>query len=167
MPINTTETQKLSLHVLCAEDQPIYSDFIAARFQDAGHNVLCTPNGLAAWEAISEDFSRFDLLITDQQMPQLDGLSLVRRLREAGFHGRIIVYAGRLTAEAKSQFEHFNVDAILSKGPEIDLLLHAAEKLFLGVHNPVSAGALRPPREKGPHLLTKTLSSLFRFRVSR
>lgn len=129
--IRPAPSKKL-LCVLCAEDQPAYAALVVLHFEKAGHTVECVPNGQIAWEEISSDPAKFDLLVTDQQMPQLDGLSLVRRLRQAGFPGRIIVHAAGLTAEAKSQFGRLKVDAIVSKGAESDHLTGTAESLFQG-----------------------------------
>lgn len=125
-----------ALHILCAEDQSIYSDLIAFRFEDAGHKVRCVSDGQAAWETISDDPTQFDLLITDQQMPPLDGLSLVRRLREIGFPGKIIVHAAGLTSDTAGRFKHLKVDAIVPKGPESDRLLGVAEALFRCARSP-------------------------------
>lgn len=136
------DSQQRLLHVLCAEDQPIYADLVAVRFEDAGHKVKCVPDGQVAWETILENTFRFDLLVTDQQMPRLDGIALVRRLRDTGFPGRVIVHAAGLTADMVAQFERLKVDAIIPKGPESDHLLGTAEQLFRNTRNTALLPAL-------------------------
>jgi two-component system, OmpR family, alkaline phosphatase synthesis response regulator PhoP len=59
------------IHILRA------AEFKLAR---AGFDVVCKNNGLEAWEEIQH--SKPDILITDCQMPRLDGLGLCKRIRE-------------------------------------------------------------------------------------
>ena len=49
------------------------------KFKRANHDVLCAGDGEEAWELIQQQ--KPDLLITDCQMPQLDGIGLVERIR--------------------------------------------------------------------------------------
>lgn len=65
--------------LLCDDDVHILR---AAEFKlkRAGYEVRTVFNGEEAWEAMQERLP--DLLITDYQMPQLDGLQLIARCRE-------------------------------------------------------------------------------------
>ena len=65
--------------LLCDDEIPILR---AAEFKikRAGHDVRIASDGEEAWELIQEEMP--DILVTDCQMPRLDGLGLVRRLRE-------------------------------------------------------------------------------------
>ena len=46
----------------------------------AGFDVRCAYDGLEGWEMIQQEVP--DLLITDCQMPRLDGFGLVKQVRE-------------------------------------------------------------------------------------
>ena len=50
------------------------------KLKKAGYDVRTAANGEDAWQAIL--LEKPDVLITDCQMPRLDGLGLVRRVRE-------------------------------------------------------------------------------------
>lgn len=65
--------------LLCDDEIPILR---AAEFKikKAGHEVRIACDGEEAWELIRERMP--DILVTDCQMPRLDGLGLLRRLRE-------------------------------------------------------------------------------------
>ncbi|MBN2217972.1 MAG: response regulator [Pirellulales bacterium] len=65
--------------LLCDDEIPILR---AAEFKikKAGYDVRIATDGEEAWDAIQEDCP--DILVTDYQMPRLDGLGLVVRLRE-------------------------------------------------------------------------------------
>jgi CheY-like chemotaxis protein len=118
------------LHVLSAEDQRLYAEMVSTLFTEAGHAVVTVENGREAQDIAS--MVRFDLLVTDYKMPQVDGLELVTRLKETGFTGKIIVHAGNLPLEIRAQFEELHVDEIVSKGSESDQLVSLAERLCRG-----------------------------------
>jgi two-component system, OmpR family, alkaline phosphatase synthesis response regulator PhoP len=65
--------------LLCDDEIPILR---AAEFKikKAGHDVQIASDGEEAWEMILRQTP--DILVSDCQMPRLDGLGLVRRLRE-------------------------------------------------------------------------------------
>jgi two-component system alkaline phosphatase synthesis response regulator PhoP len=50
------------------------------KFRRAGYEVICASDGQDAWEKIQERCP--DLLITDCQMPRMDGFGLIEKLRE-------------------------------------------------------------------------------------
>ena len=65
--------------LLCDDEIPILR---AAEFKikKAGYDVRIASDGQQAWEMIQADCP--DILVTDCQMPRLDGLGLVSRLRQ-------------------------------------------------------------------------------------
>ena len=52
------------------------------KFTRAGYEVSCASDGQEAWELLTAAEEPFDMVITDYQMPRLDGLGLVARMRE-------------------------------------------------------------------------------------
>ena len=68
--------------VLLIDDDPSLLDVLALAFEDAGHAVITAADGLRGHALILE--RRPDLVVSDVNMPNLDGLSLCRRLRDAG-----------------------------------------------------------------------------------
>jgi response regulator RpfG family c-di-GMP phosphodiesterase len=55
--------------------------------QSWGHHVYSARNGLAAWDIVNSD--DFDFVITDWNMPGMDGLELCQRIRNSSFPGYI------------------------------------------------------------------------------
>lgn len=66
--------------VLLCDDEAYILRAAEIKFKKAGYEVRCASDGQEAWESIQEKLP--DLLVTDYQMPRLDGLGLVRRIRE-------------------------------------------------------------------------------------
>lgn len=64
-----------------------------------GHQVETAPDGEAAWEAIEDN--DYDVLLCDINMPRLDGISLLRRIREKSQNPpEIIMLTGQATVES-------------------------------------------------------------------
>lgn len=70
-----------SLKVLLAEDDPTQRLVLAHLIRNAGYQVETVPDGDSALARILEE--TFDILVTDLDMPGLDGSCLCQRIREA------------------------------------------------------------------------------------
>lgn len=66
--------------VLIAEDDPIASLIMTNMVNELGYSTTASEDGQAAL-AFVESGQKVDILITDVQMPRMDGLELIRRLR--------------------------------------------------------------------------------------
>jgi CheY-like chemotaxis protein len=67
------------LRILVAEDNQINQTFAVALLQKAGHAIEIVDNGRQAIEAMRR--STFDVVLMDAQMPELDGKSATREIR--------------------------------------------------------------------------------------
>jgi DNA-binding response OmpR family regulator len=79
--------------LLLIDDDPSLRDVLALALQDAGHEVIEADNGLRGFALATE--RRPDLVVSDVNMPGLDGFSLCRRLREAGDDVPILLLTSR------------------------------------------------------------------------
>ncbi len=68
------------MRLLVIEDDGELADFLIKGLKEAGHQVVHAANGHAGL-AIARA-TAFDALVVDRMLPQLDGLALVRQLRE-------------------------------------------------------------------------------------
>ena len=67
--------------VLLAEDSDFFRNQVTRVIEEDGYTVLAAPDGEAAWELLLENVDRVKTVVTDIEMPRLDGLGLVRRIR--------------------------------------------------------------------------------------
>ncbi len=65
--------------ILLVDDDSAIRGILTALLEDAGYRVRSAADGEAGWDALRA--GRFDLLITDHEMPGLTGLELLRRVR--------------------------------------------------------------------------------------
>ena len=103
------------LRILCADDNAELVELVADGLQFYGYRVRWVLDGEAALELIAADPQKFDVLITDMQMPKLDGHGLVAGARAAGFLGKVVVFSGALTLEDRTRFGDLGVEAIIDK----------------------------------------------------
>ena len=118
-----------SLRILYAEDDRQILACTAELLHHHGHEVNCATDGSQALLKLIRDQNAFDVLITDQQMPHLDGLGLVEQSRRAGYRGRIVVFASALSESDRRSFTRLAVDAIVEKGSRAQTLLETLHRL--------------------------------------
>jgi two-component system chemotaxis sensor kinase CheA len=67
--------------VLLAEDSDFFRSQVTRFLVEDGYTVLSAPDGEAAWELLIENIDRVRIVVTDIEMPRLDGLGLTQRIR--------------------------------------------------------------------------------------
>ncbi len=108
-------TTHAPLEVLLAEDTALVSATIVALLGVAGHNVTAASDGEEAWELFARRGEDFDVLLTDYNMPRLNGGDLIQRVKAAGFAGRIVLVSGYLTMEKLEELKKLGAHAVLRK----------------------------------------------------
>lgn len=68
--------------ILMADDSRVIRDLVRQILQADGYEIVEACDGAEALERVKEE--SFDLLITDLNMPRLDGIGLIREVRCAG-----------------------------------------------------------------------------------
>ncbi|MFY9811555.1 response regulator [Aquabacterium sp.] len=66
--------------ILAVDDSASMRQMVSFTLKSAGYNVVEAVDGQDAWEKAGG--RSFDLVLTDQNMPRMDGISLTRKLRE-------------------------------------------------------------------------------------
>lgn len=104
------------LRILCVDCSKQVGERLSRRFHRAGHHAEWVGNGEAAWTQLAKNLNLFDVVVTEHQLPRLNGLGLVERLRNAHYSGRIVVLCASLGPVETSAYRYFGVDEILRKG---------------------------------------------------
>ena len=71
----------MSIKILLLEDDLLFAETLVDLLEEEGHEVLHYPNGQAALDATYD--KKFDIYLLDINTPLIDGISLLRDLRDA------------------------------------------------------------------------------------
>ena len=129
--------QSRSRRVLLVEDDAAISRFSRAMLFESGYWVDTAADGHAGWEALHSNC--YDLLITDNNMPKLTGLELVKKLRSARMSLPVIMASGSFGVDEWNRNRSLNINAIVPKPFTGDQLLATVNQVlvrFRAVGNP-------------------------------
>ena len=128
--------------ILIAEDSPLLSKLLLDCLKKAGYvNITATMNGLEAWNKLNQFNAagtldeNVQLVITDIEMPQMDGHRLAKLIKDTPPFSKlpVVIFSSLVNDEMRRKGESLGVDAQLSK-PEIGMLVDAIDKI-LGIKN--------------------------------
>ncbi len=120
---------------LIVDDDPLQQSILGSYFNTVGvKTVEYAANGRAALKKLAEHAGDFDIVVSDLKMPEMDGLALMRALKEEGFGGHLLVVSSageRLVQSAQrlSRLHGFRSTAILCKPLNRDNLDAALRRL--------------------------------------
>jgi len=93
--------------ILSVDDSPVMRQMVKATLLEAGHEVSQAPNGEEGLKIAGTQV--FDMVITDVNMPIMDGLTLIRNLRQLPAYVSVPMIA--LTTEATADVKRTGRDA--------------------------------------------------------
>ena len=113
--MNSDITPRHALRILCVDDNSELVELISDMLRFYGYHVECVYNGDAGLQVMAEAPDNFDVLVTDLEMPGLDGHDLIAQARARGFRGKVVVYSGALTLSERQRFGELGVEGIIDK----------------------------------------------------
>jgi CheY-like chemotaxis protein len=112
-----------ALRVLVVDDQPAIREIVSAYLAEDQHIVETAANAREAMEKFGVD--RFDLVITDRAMPEVNGDELAASIKEVQPREPVIMLTGFADLINESGGRPKNVDLVLSKPARLDDLRKA------------------------------------------
>lgn len=109
-----------ALRILVVDDEPAILRFLRAGLAAQGYVVSEAEEGRAALEAVRRQSA--DLIVLDLGLPDMDGLDVIRRIREGGSAIPIIVLSSRDDEGAKVEALDLGADDFVTKPFGIDEL---------------------------------------------
>jgi two-component system chemotaxis response regulator CheY len=110
-----------SHHILLVDDDTSLRRLGTEVLSRSGYEVEAAEDGAAAWEALNAD--SFDLMITDNNMPNLTGVELLKKLHATRMALPVIMATGQLPDEEFTQYPWLQPAATLLKPYSIEELL--------------------------------------------
>jgi len=109
---------RLQGRILLAEDGPDNQRLISHLLRKAGAEVMIAENGREALDLLERSRvceQPFDLLLTDMQMPEMDGYQLARTLRERAFTLPIVALTAHAMADDRAKCQAAGCDDYVAK----------------------------------------------------
>ena len=127
------------LKILIAEDSSFVAELLSAYVKKVGYQCEVHRDGLSAWEALEkaaqkqEDISGcYNLLITDIEMPQMDGLHLIKKIKETDRLKKLpcVVFSSMISKELSIKCQQVGACDQITK-PEIAGLIKMVDTYIL------------------------------------
>ncbi len=111
------------MKILIAEDDDNFRTLITEVLEQNGHIPLPEPNGRLAWERLQRDGA--DMLVTDINMPEMDGFGLLRNIRSSETYRWMPVLMLTIRELAEDQVSGYEIgaDDYLTKPFDNDVFL--------------------------------------------
>src|ERR1700719_2302764 len=137
--------------ILIVDDDPVQCRLLEAMLQKSGYETVVLDNGDAALTLLGgADGARIDCVILDLVMPNLDGLGVLARLRQASINVPVIV-----------QTAHGGIDNVVSamRAGAIDFVVKpvGVERLLVSLRNALNTSALEVELARIKHSRAGTL----------
>ncbi|PHV12851.1 hybrid sensor histidine kinase/response regulator [Chitinimonas sp. BJB300] len=129
-PLPTAPT-KHQARILVADDSFTSRGLLRALLETAGYAVQTANDGLEAWNALRQ--GQFDLLVSDIEMPRMDGFTLTARLRADAARANlpVVLVTALQSDEDRARGLEVGANAYLVKGGlETDTVLSAVKRLL-------------------------------------
>ena len=119
-------------HILIADDEADIRDMLTTIFEEENFQVSQAKNGAEVLAQVGKLKNELDLILMDVRMPDMDGLSVLKQLKDGGnSHIPVIIMtaygSGSLTIEATRQGAF---DYITKPFQDPDEVVHVVNKLF-------------------------------------
>ena len=142
---NITKKDRMGIKLILSDDSPMIRQLLDDVLTKAGFgNMKFFNDGQQAWHYLdnlaSEKGNRFiedvQILITDIEMPQMDGHTLTRKIKEHKILRTlpVIIFSSLITDDLKHKGESVKADAQMSK-PEVENLVGVIDKLIEKINN--------------------------------
>jgi nitrogen-specific signal transduction histidine kinase/CheY-like chemotaxis protein len=119
-PALVHETDDLALRgngevVMIVDDEPMPVALAAETLAELGYEPVAFQSSRAALEAFSADPQRFDLVLTDEMMPELTGTELAIEIKRQRPDTRIVIMTGHAASGVAARARSAGVSEILAK----------------------------------------------------
>lgn len=123
-----------SLRILFVDDNPFNQRVGQMKLEPRGHKVRLASNGTETLEMLRQE--RFDIVLLDMQMPDMDGFEVARRIRETealtGEHLPIIAVTAHSYEEVRDKCMQVGMDGFVAKPIKDEQLWQAIRSALEG-----------------------------------
>ncbi len=122
----TSPTEKI---ILLADDEVMLRDLLAELLESYGYNIIKVSTGLEAVKILTEEI-KVDLAIIDYNMPEMNGIDCIEKIRDLKIKIPVILSSGSLTLAEEIDSKKMGISSVLSKPYEFETMLATIQKLI-------------------------------------
>jgi two-component system, chemotaxis family, sensor kinase CheA len=82
-----------AVKILFAEDSNFFRNQVKSYMEDEGYTVIEAEDGVIAWDLLQEHADEISLVVTDIEMPNMNGFELTKRIKESNAYSHLPVIA--------------------------------------------------------------------------
>ena len=116
--------------ILLVDDEEDVLEMMHSMLQRLGYRVISTLNGVKALEIFQKASKMFDLVITDQTMPKMTGMELIRELRLIQSDIPIILCTGFNEKITENNTKYLGIGALIGKPVRIARVAEIIRKVL-------------------------------------
>ena len=109
--------------VLCVDDNSAFLMALRLSLGASGFEVVTASHGVDALMQYKAQSGKFDAIVTDNDMPKMNGSEFIRSIRRLGFQGRIVLMSGNLSLECLRELQDCQISGFFTKPFEIGMLV--------------------------------------------
>ena len=115
--------------VLVIDDEPYAQVLLELHLRPRGHDVLVAGDGWKGLQLYRQEHP--DVILLDLDMPELDGVTVLKEIRAVDFKQPVIVLTGNSNPETEQQVRAIGVNEFVLKSSSMHLLENTLTHLFL------------------------------------
>lgn len=114
--------------IMLADDEEMLSELLAELLELNGYNVIRVTSGEEVLKVLTEEI-KVDLLIIDYNMPAMNGIECIEKLRKLNFDMPVILSSGSLNID-EIKLEEYNIKSKLTKPYDFETMLSTIQQLI-------------------------------------
>lgn len=122
--ISQVKLNYIQRHILVVDDESQICMFVGVILDGHGYEVTHCTNSVEALDIFSKNPYMFDLVLTDQNMPKMSGLELVKKMHAIRENIPVILFTGHDVDEVKASTIGVNIAGYINKPLQRQVLLN-------------------------------------------
>jgi DNA-binding response OmpR family regulator len=120
--------------ILVVDDDPHVLRPVLLGLRGRGYQAEGAEDGLQALHHLQH--GEFDVVVTDLQMPRLDGLALLREMRRRGYSQPVVIQTTLLDSSLEVVLRRVGASCVLRKGGPFSDLVRSVEEAYRASRGP-------------------------------
>jgi len=134
MTTGTNQENRARARVLVVDDDPQVRGTVLLGLRSRGYLAEGAEDGLQALHHLQH--GQFDVVVTDIQMPRLDGLALLREMHRRGYAQAVVVQTTLLDPSLEVVLRRVGASSVLMKGGPFADLVRSVEEAYRASRQP-------------------------------